>query len=162
MPKYKPPVKCKFCGETFIRELTDYVVINSKRFAHKACYDKAVAEMTEEQRCEFQLTNYIKSIFKIDAIPQSVHFQLQNFRNKGYTNKGMLKALQYWFDVKHNKPTSNITVGIIPYIYEDAHNYFKNLLIINEKNEAKPIVQEEEKVWEVHIPPPKRQPKIKF
>ena len=42
------PVKCPYCSKYFHRENEEYVQINKTRYAHKACYDRHNAEMTQE------------------------------------------------------------------------------------------------------------------
>ena len=47
----------------------------------------------------------------------------------------MLKSLKWFYEVKHNdKESSNGRIGIIPYIYDDAKNYYYQLYLANERN----------------------------
>ena len=68
----------------------------------------------------------------------------------------MLKALKYFYEIKHNDISkSNNGIGIIPYIYQDAYNYYFSLWQAQQKNKVdinKYIPQE----IEVVIPSPKR------
>ena len=162
MPRYSAPVKCKVCGETFIRELTDYVQDGPRRYSHRACVEKRGKEAQEEAEAEMQVYNYLKRIFKLQAITPGLHWQIKKFLQSGYDYRGIYKSLTYWFEVKHNKPNlENPNIGIIPFIYNTAHDYYSDILLAQFKNEAVPIIQEQETVWEVHIPPPQRHPKIK-
>lgn len=159
---YSRPVKCRVCGETFIRELTDYVKDGTNRYSHRACVEKRGAEAQAEVQAETQVYDYLKKIFKLQATIPTLHWQIQKFLQSGYTYQGIYKALTYWFDVKHNKPNlTDPNIGIVPYIYNEAHNFYADLLLAQAKNDAVPIIQEQETVWEVHIPPPQRHPKIR-
>ncbi len=47
----------------------------------------------------------------------------------------MLKSLKWWYEVKGNsKDSSNGRIGIIPYIYKDAYNYYYNLYLAQQRN----------------------------
>ena len=163
MPRYSAPVKCKVCGERFIRELTDYVQDGTNRYSHRACVEKRGAEAQAETEAEMQVYDYLKKIFKIKSLTLSLKYQLKKFLQDNHNYREIYKALTYWFDVKHNKPNlENPNIGILPYVFKDAHNYYANLLLAKEKNDDIPIIPEEETVWEVHIPPPKPHPKIRL
>lgn len=53
--------------------------------------------------------------------------QMQKFRNQGINYSAQLLILKYWYEVR-KKPIKNAkgSIGIIPYIYNDASNYYKN------------------------------------
>ena len=58
-----------------------------------------------------------------------------------YTYSGMLKALIYFYEVKGNSvEKANGGIGIIPWIYKDAYNYYYNLWMIKQRNEDKNIL----------------------
>lgn len=51
--------------------------------------------------------------------------QMQKFRSQGYPYRGQLLTLQYFFDIKKNSiAKSNGSIGIIPFVYEDAKLYY--------------------------------------
>jgi len=43
----------------------------------------------------------------------------------------MLKALKYWYEVKKNPLDTNRGIGIIPYIYNQAKEYYYALYLAN-------------------------------
>ena len=50
----------------------------------------------------------------------------KNFLNQGYTDKGILRALRFFYEIKGNTTTkANGRIGIVPYVYEEAHLYFE-------------------------------------
>ena len=63
-----------------------------------------------------------------------------------------LVALTYPID------KANGGIGIIPYVYEDARNYYTAMFMAQQQNKAKPIEQWQPEVVEIHIPPPVRKP----
>ena len=55
MPRYSAPVKCRVCGERFVRELTDYVQDGTNRYSHRACVEKRGAEAQAEMEADTAL-----------------------------------------------------------------------------------------------------------
>ena len=70
----------------------------------------------------------------------------------------MLKALVYFYEIKGNSvDKANGGIGIIPFIYNDAYNYYYSLWLANQKNEDKDISTFTPQAIEVTIPCPKRE-----
>lgn len=160
MAKKLSPVKCPYCSKYFHRENEEFVQINKTRYAHKACYDRHNAEMTQEERDKLVLTNFIKQLFKIDSIPAKITKQMQDYHdNKQYTYSGMYKSLVWFYQIKGNPiEKANGGIGIIPYVYEDARNYYTAMWQAQQQNKSKPIEQWKPQTIEIHIPPPQCKP----
>ena len=60
----------------------------------------------------------------------------------------MLRCVTYAYEVKKLDINKSNGIGIIPYIYQDAYNYYYNLWLINQKN-----------VVEIKIPQPELKPR---
>jgi starvation-inducible outer membrane lipoprotein len=74
----------------------------------------------------------------------------------------MRKALAYFYEVKKNSTEkANGGIGIIPYVYNNAYNYYYNIWMANQTNNAKPIEQYQPQERVIKIPPPKRVEKKK-
>lgn len=81
-------------------------------------------------------------------------------REYQYTYSGMLKALVYFYEVKGNKKNkANGGIGIIPFIYKDAYNYYYNLWMIQQSNKDKNVIDYVPKLKEIKIPIPKKEPR---
>lgn len=156
--KKTAPVKCLYCGQTFSRDLEEYVQVNSRRYAHKICYDRHNSELSQEQRDLEALNTYIKKLFNIDTLGVRIQKQIQSYHDdKNFTYSGILKSLTYFFQVKGNSiDKANGGIGIVPYVYEDARNYYTAIWMAQQQNQSKPIEQWKPEIVEVHIPPPKR------
>lgn len=51
--------------------------------------------------------------------------QMQKFRTQGYPYRGQLLTLQYFYDIKkHSIQKSNGSIGIIPFVYDEARLYY--------------------------------------
>lgn len=154
------PVKCPYCDKYFHRELEEYVQINKTRYAHKACYDRHNAEMSQEERDYEVLVKFIKQLFQIDALSAKIKKQIEDYHdNKSYTYSGIYKSLVWFYQIKGNSiDKANGGIGIVPYVYEDAKNYYTAMWLASQQNQAKPIEQWKPQVIEIHIPPPQRKP----
>lgn len=116
-------VKCKYCGQEFDRELAEFVKV-STRYAHRDCYEKAQLEAAELRK----VTDLIKSLY----YPKEPNWniigsQLQRYRDEGKTYMGMYYTLTYFFVIQKNDIHKGAGIGIIPYVYDKAKAYYKNI-----------------------------------
>ena len=125
------------------------------RWVHKACAEKHPENDFEK------LMIYIIQLYKLkdNYIPQKYRKQLNQYEQEyEFTYSGMLKALKYWYEIKHHPLDTTRGVGIIPYIYKEAREYYYALYIAQLQNES--ITDYEEykpKDIVVKIKPPQRQ-----
>ena len=92
-----------------------------------------------------------------DFVPLRIKKQAQTFvKNYNYSYSGMLKALKYFYEVKRaDLSKANNGIGIIPYIYQDAYNYYFSLWLANQKNNVNLMDYIPSEI-EIIIPSPKR------
>ncbi len=80
---------------------------------------------------------FLIDLFKLKddyILPRYMKQLTQYMQNYNFTMSGMLKALKYWYKVKGNPVDLNRGVGIIPYVYKQAYDYYYALYMANEKN----------------------------
>lgn len=54
--------------------------------------------------------------------------QMMKFKNQGMTYRGQLLTLKYFYEVKKNTTKkSNGSIGIIPFIYDEARTYYSKI-----------------------------------
>ena len=149
--------KCYYCGASFDRNEQEFVAVNSRRYAHKKCYDEVQSTKTQEEKDYEALEDYIKEIFGYSLIPAKISKQITNYKKEyNFTYSGMLKALKWWFDVqKHTLEGTNGGIGILPYIYNDAKTYYYGLYMAQLVNENKDLKNYKTKVEVVEIAPPR-------
>lgn len=71
----------------------------------------------------------------------------------------MLKALKYFYEIQgHDISKANGTISIIPYIYNDAYNYYYALWVAEQKNIEKDISAYIPKEITISIVSPERRP----
>ena len=74
----------------------------------------------------------------------------------------MLKALVYHFEIKNGSiEKANGGVGIIPYVYDNAYNYYYNLWLAQQQNTNKNVEKYVPKVKVIIIPEPRIKEKKK-
>ena len=155
-------VTCVYCKERFNRDIEPTVQISARRYAHKECAEKFHIEKTQEEKDLEALENYIMKLFNESYINARVRKQIKDYRQEyNYTYSGMLKTLIFWFEVKGNSiDKANGGIGIIPYIYKQAHDYYYSLYLAKLANEDKNIEEYKPKIKEIEIFPPTSQPKM--
>ena len=91
-----------------------------------------------------------------EYISPRVRKQINAFINEyKYTYSGIRKALVYFYEIKGNDISkANGGIGIVPYCYKEAFNYYYSLWLAQQRNENKIITEYVPQVREVRIPPP--------
>jgi hypothetical protein len=97
-------------------------------------------------------------LFNYDYVPPRAKRQINQFiQEYNYTYSGMLKALVYFYEIKGgDRDAAHDGVGIIPFIYQDAYNYYYNLWLAKQKNENKELEKYIPQTIEIRIPVPQR------
>ena len=151
-------VKCVICNKTFDRDKIQAVKVSARRYAHHSC--KPDGELVPlvvkaEDPDLTALKEYAKTLLGDTYVTERVNKQIKDFKEQyNYTYSGMLKSLIYFYEVKGNsKDKANGGIGIIPYIYKDAFNYYKAIFIAKQTNETK-INIVNYKTKEITIKPP--------
>ena len=155
-----PIVKCLYCEKKFDRDKMPYIQVG-RRYAHKECSMTAEERKTQEEQDKQDLDNYIIQLLKIDYIDARIRKQIKTYiEENNYTYSGIKKALIYFYEVKGNSiEKANGGIGIVPFIYKDAFNYYYALWQAQQQNKDKVIVDYQPKVIEVVIPRPQRKVK---
>lgn len=151
-------VECAYCKKPMSKKDADCVQVGNGKYAHSAC---AELEKTREKTDKEKLEEYIKTLFNISYIEPRVRQQMNKYVSEyNYTYSGMLKALHYFYEIKGgDKSKANGGIGIVPFVYNDAYNYYYNLWLAQQKNKDVKINLYKPAVKEVVIPRPKRKVK---
>ena len=151
-------VKCAFCNEVFDAGNEPFTKVSSRRYAHTSCYESAEKNKTQEQKDIEALEAYIKNLFNETYINARIRKQIKTYVEEyNYTYSGILKTLVYCFEIKKNSlEKANGGIGIVPYEYKNAANYYYALWLANQQNEKKNIQDYVPKQREIIIPVPQR------
>lgn len=124
-------VKCTICGKEFDRDKVQAVKDGARRYAHYTCKPdgEKVPMKKPENKDLTALKAYAKELLGESYNPARVSSQIKKFHDQfDYSYSGMLKALKWFYEIEKNPIyKANGGLGIIPYIYQDAFNYFYNL-----------------------------------
>lgn len=141
----KTILKCFYCGQPFDRTKEEHIKVNGNRYAHQICYDKR----TEEDIAKDKIYKKTAHWFGADFQKQKIDRQLNKYIKEGKNVQDILKALEYFFEVKENDPSkANGGIGIVPHVYEESIAYWNSLNVLKESMK-KGIEKQEERVIEV-------------
>ena len=159
----KKMCKCAICGKEFDRNAVQAVRHGARRYSHWTCEPNGeLVPMENKIDPELdKLNNYIINLLGKDYNAARVKKQIKDFKEQGMSYSGMLKSLIYFYEVKGNsKEKANGGIGIVPFVYKDAYNYYYDLFMAQQRNEnKKPFI---EKVREIIIKPPKVEKPVKL
>lgn len=146
-------VTCHYCKKTFNKQDTEYKQILNNKYAHIKCIE---LEEKREKTDSEKLDLYIMELFGLDYVTPRIRKQINQYMSEyNYSYTGILKALKYFYEIKKNNiDKSQNGIGIVPYIYNDAFNYYYALWLAQQKNENKEQITY--KIEEIHIPVPQR------
>lgn len=148
-------VNCFWCSKAMLPTDKDVVELKNMygRYAHKDCAEKHPADDIEKLRV------YIIQLYECkddDSWPRLM-LQAQTIAKEyNFTYSGMMKSLEYFYRVKGNPIDKNKGIGIIPYVYKQARDYYYNLYLAQQANKDKNIDDYIPKDIEVHISVPQR------
>lgn len=156
-------VTCVYCKCTFDRDVEPTTAVSARRYAHKACADKFLAKKTQDEKDYENLANYIKKLFNTSYVSAKIQRQIKDYKEKyNYTFEGMLKTLEWWYDLCGNSiEKANDGIGIIPFIYEDARRYWNGISVARQS--ATQVKTFKYEIEELEIAPPhieKKPPKL--
>lgn len=148
-------VTCIYCKKPMSKKDSDCVMVSNGKYAHQACKE---LEDNREKTDKELLEEYIKELFQISYIDPRVKNQIKKFVEEfNYSYSGIRKALIYHYEIKGgDKSKANGGIGIVPYVYDHAYQYYYNLWLAQEKNKNINVEKYEPKVIEITIPRPQR------
>ena len=149
--------KCVYCNIQFDREKEAFEQVSERRYAHKSCFDKVEASKSQLEKDYEALERYIKDLFDIQVLNATITKQIKTFReNFDLTYTGILSTLKWWTEIKKEKmEDKNYGIAIVPYIYDQAKDYYHNIWKANQINESLDLANYKPKIEVVNIPPPR-------
>ena len=130
------------------------------KFGFASRNSTSAPKMAETARSDINVIFFILFLFKklLWIILCRNKYKFNTYINEyEYTHSGILKALIYFFEIKGNSiDKANGGIGIVPYVYKDAYNYYYSLWLAQQKNEHFKPEEYIPVVREIHIPSPQR------
>lgn len=155
-PKGKAP-KCKWCNKIIDRTNNNFIKTN-KGYYHNDCYNQF--ELNKQHMNE--LYAYICEIYKIECPTGQMFKQIKEYKEKrNYTYKGMELTLRYICEVekKQLRNAAESGLGLIPFYYEKAKQYYINLYSVQKSFKN---IEINNKVEILYLNPPKTKRKNKL
>lgn len=148
-------VICAYCKKPLSKKDNDCIMIGNGKYVHADCQE---LEQHREKTDREKLEEYIKELFQISYIEPRVKAQIKKYVEEfNYTYSGIQKALYYHYEIKGgDKSKANGGIGIVPFVYQNAYNYFYELWLAQQKNKDIQIELYQPQVKEIVIPRPQR------
>jgi len=135
-------IKCSLCKQEIIG--TDYKKRGRGRY-HNSCYEKLILNAEDsnkkkatsiKNREKESLNKYICTLFNIIEIPFIISKQIEDYIDQlHYTYSEIEKTLKYFYEISSNDIENyTMTIGIVPYIHDEAIEFFEGLKLTNENN----------------------------
>lgn len=138
-------VKCPRCEQQLKRSEG---VRHSNRYYHKSCYQDLEKKKKERQ----SLFKYIESKWEIDCPTKGMMSQIKDYEDSyGYSLREMEICLRYFYDTLGNEVLKDKGIGIIPHVYDEAINYFQQIISIAKKAEENPYQEDNYEVVKVDL-----------
>ena len=156
-------VTCTICKKRFDRDKYPAVLISTRRYAHASCAGALSEEQAQEEKDREALEQYIIQLFKLEHMDGRITLQIKKFmQDYDYTYSGILRTLKYFYEVKQNDLSkSNNGIGIVPWVYQEAYNYYYNQWLLKQKNVDKNIEEYTPNYIDITIKDPIRKQKKK-
>lgn len=151
-------VKCAVCGERFDVDSEPGVKVNSTRYAHKRCRPDilktyapatrpkvAIASKTKEDKIKEERKSciaYIQVLLGADNCDWGlITAQLSRMvKEYNYTYSGIEGTLRWYYEIEHHEIQEwNNVVGLVPFIYSQAKQYYLKINQAIAANEGKNI-----------------------
>ena len=138
-----------------------FIQVSKRRYAHKECSMSEDEKKLQENKDREELYDYIMKLFNISFVDPKIQKKIKKYiEENNYTYTGIKKALVYCFEIKGNSvEKANGGIGIVPYVYTQAYNYYYSLWLAQQKNEDKVVQEYIPKVKEIVIPIPEKNPR---
>lgn len=165
--------KCYWCGQEFDRDKVQAVRASTRRYGHLECvpegeedkYELVPLPPPKEKKKKkkenvdeelIKLEEYIIQLFKVEYVPPRIKKQIKQFHEEyNYTYSGIRKSLIYFFEIQGNSVEKyGATIGIVPWVHDQAKQYFYMLFLAKKANENLKKEQIQMKIVEYQIPQP--------
>lgn len=160
---------CAFCGQPIntIRYKT-----HKRKSYHYECYDRLLAgngdalntspSKVQPSSDSTALEEYIKNLFHLKELTYMIQEQIANYTTAQHIKPSTVqKILHYFYDIQGNQvPSDRPSIGIVPYVFEEAKAYYKKLYDLEHQERDKEGRERGAEIT-IQISPPDNQLKMK-
>lgn len=138
---------CRICKEKINKEKDDWIMPSNLYYYHRKCYEdwKASTPVTDREYKSF-IYDFISRDLKVSYDYHMIEAQINKFvKENKCTIKGIFFTLKYFYEVKKNDwDKGHGGIGIVPFVYNEACNYW----ILREKESNGIVAQIERQMKE--------------
>ena len=147
---------CFWCSQAILPTDKDVTELPNMfgRYAHKSCAQAHPADDREKFKVFLIKLYQFKDDYAWPRLMQQAETIAKDYK---FTYSGMMKALEYFYKVKQHPIDKTKGVGIIPYVYKQAYDYYYSLWMASEQNKTKNLDDYIPKDIVVTISAPQRQ-----
>ncbi len=120
-------VHCRVCGQEIDKKTDDWIMPSKNWYYHRKCYENwKDAQFTNDDEYVEMIYDYIAHDLKKSYDWWVCEAQRKKFiKDNKMTNKGILFALKYFYEIKHGDwEKGHGGIGIVPFIYKDSCAYW--------------------------------------
>ncbi len=122
---------CRVCKQEVDKSKDDWIMPSKNWYYHKTCYGKFKdgKEIKKDEDYTQLIFDYIARDLKVSYDYYKIKAQINNFMKNGMTCKGILFTLKYYYDRngKEYWDRGYGGIGIVPYYYKEATEYWTNI-----------------------------------
>ena len=119
--------ECRLCKGKIDKSADDWIMPSKNYYYHKECYKNwKKAEVVDDEDYVELIYDYIARDLKVSYDWWVCEAQRKKFiKDNKMTNKGILFALKYFYEVKHGDwEKGHGGIGIVPFVYGDSCAYW--------------------------------------
>ena len=107
------------------------------RFAHELCYSKNEVNGKSDYD---KLFDYIMEVYDESFVNPAKQKAIEKMiKDHGFTHSGIHGTLVYLYEILKKRPQDSNYLGIVPWYYTEAKEYFANKAKVNAENAKKDI-----------------------
>lgn len=136
--------KCAICGKEFDRDIVQSVKYGNRRYAHYNCYPEGEKIPLKKKNKNAEIIEYLIKLYGKDKVNYPlVGTQIKRYVEQGYKESGILASLKWWYEIQGHSvvddadKNKNGGLGIIPYVYPQAKEYYRKIAQAQERNKDK-------------------------
>lgn len=141
---------CPKCNVRFDRDKVQAVKVAARRYGHLTCYPDntdlmpLAVKVSKDDEGYSELKDYINNLYGKKANWAMITKQIKDYhKNYDYSYSGILKTLKYFYEVQnHSIEDSNGGIGIVPYTYDAAYDYYYKIYLGQQVNQTAEIKKE--------------------
>lgn len=126
---------CEFCHKAVSNE--EAISLSGDRFAHVECYSK---DNNRNKTDYDKLFEYIMAVYNESFVNPAKQKAIEKMiKDHGFTYSGIHGTLVYLYEILKKRPEDSNYLGIVPWYYTEAKEYFLTKAKVNAENAKKDI-----------------------